>query len=37
MDFEQRLDWDFEMTRHEGKRQYAEGDDSILVITSLGK
>jgi hypothetical protein len=37
MDFKQRLDWDFKMIGHEGKRQYAEGNDSILVITSLGK
>jgi hypothetical protein len=37
MDFEQRLDWDFGMTRHEGKRQSAEGADSSLVITSLGQ
>jgi hypothetical protein len=32
MDFEQRLDWAFGMTGHEGKRQSAEGDDSSLVI-----
>jgi hypothetical protein len=37
MDFEQRLDWAFKMTGHEGKRQYAKGADSSLVITSLGQ
>ena len=37
MDFEQRLDWAFGMTGHEGKRQSIEGADSTLVITSLGK
>ena len=37
MDFERRFDWAFRMTEHEGKRQSAEGADSILVITSLGK
>jgi hypothetical protein len=37
MDFEQRLDWDFRMTGHEGKRQSAEGTDSRLVINSLGQ
>jgi hypothetical protein len=25
MDFEQRLDWDFGMVGHEGKRQFAKG------------
>ena len=25
IDFEQRLDWNFEMVGHEGKRQNAEG------------
>jgi hypothetical protein len=34
MDFEQRLDWDF---GHGGKRQYVDGADSSLVITSLGQ
>ena len=37
MDFEQRLDWDFGMTGHEGKRQSAEGANSSLVINSLGQ
>jgi hypothetical protein len=35
MDFKQRLDWVFGMTGHEGKRQYADGVDLSLVITSL--
>jgi hypothetical protein len=37
MDFEQRLDQTFEMIGHEGKRQYAEGAHSSLVMTSLGQ
>jgi hypothetical protein len=37
MDFEQRLDWAFRMTGHEGNRKSAEGVNSSLVITSLGK
>jgi hypothetical protein len=37
MDFEQRLDWAFRMTGHEGKRQSAERANSSLVINFLGQ